>query len=70
MKVDGENESATSPEKWSYPPVGHLRLDVDASYNEDSHSYSVGGVVKNQDGNMLLAFGQNISKPYQLFMVN
>lgn len=60
IKVYDEKESATSLENWSSLPVGNLRFDVDASYNEDSCSYSVGGVVRNNDGNLLLVFGQNI----------
>lgn len=28
-----------------------------------THSYCVGGVLRNHDGNMLLAFGHNICKP-------
>lgn len=61
MKMVGENEPATSSEIGAPRRLAFFP-DVDASYNEDSHSYIVGGVVRNHDCNMLLAFGHNILK--------
>ncbi|XP_073021819.1 uncharacterized protein [Primulina eburnea] len=51
-----------SPRDWTVPPVDHLRLDVDAAYNINSNSYAIGGIVRNHEGQPVLAFGKKIHK--------
>ncbi|XP_073019468.1 uncharacterized protein [Primulina eburnea] len=53
----------TSSGKWVAPPKDKLRLDVDAAYNEESNCFAIGGVVRNHEGQPVLAFGKKISKP-------
>ncbi|XP_073137696.1 uncharacterized protein [Henckelia pumila] len=54
---------AASPEKWFVPPVNCLRLDVDVAYNERLNAFAFGGVVRNHEGQPLLAFGRLLVKP-------
>ncbi|XP_073138874.1 uncharacterized protein [Henckelia pumila] len=56
-------KSVSSPTKWEAPSLGHLRLDVDVSYHENNHRCGIGGIVRNQAGQPLLAFGQSIPNP-------
>ncbi|XP_075504352.1 uncharacterized protein LOC142541772 [Primulina tabacum] len=48
---------------WTPPPSQHLRLDVDAAVNDHLNIYGIAGVIRNQDGNMVLAFGNRIEPP-------
>ncbi|XP_073154204.1 uncharacterized protein [Henckelia pumila] len=57
-----------SPHSWSLPPTGKLRLDVDASFDEDNNMCGIGGIVKNQEGQPLVAFGNNIMMPGSVVM--
>ncbi|XP_075473411.1 uncharacterized protein LOC142504428 [Primulina tabacum] len=50
-------------ERWTRPPVNTLKLDVDATVNFDTGGYSIGGIVRDHDGQILVAFGKRISKP-------
>ncbi|XP_073014553.1 uncharacterized protein [Primulina eburnea] len=54
---------SSSPNQWIAPPINHLRLDVDAAYNVNSNQYAIGGVVRDHEGQPLLAFGKKITKP-------
>ncbi|XP_073061928.1 uncharacterized protein [Primulina eburnea] len=56
----------TSPGKWVAPPKDKLRLDVDTAYNEESNCYAIGGVVRNHEGQPVLAFGKKINKPQSI----
>ncbi|XP_075524301.1 uncharacterized protein LOC142556702 [Primulina tabacum] len=38
-------------------------MDVDACYNEHTHRYSIGGVIRNHEGQPVLVFGNKIEKP-------
>ncbi|XP_075478778.1 uncharacterized protein LOC142519627 [Primulina tabacum] len=48
---------------WTPTPSQHLRLDVDAAVNDHLNIYGIAGVIRNQDGNMMLAFGNRIEPP-------
>ncbi|XP_073059735.1 uncharacterized protein [Primulina eburnea] len=48
---------------WEPPRPSALKLNVDASVNEERHMYSVGGVVRDSQGRLLLAFGKQINQP-------
>ncbi|XP_075500174.1 uncharacterized protein LOC142538760 [Primulina tabacum] len=52
-----------SPATWMGPPEDKLRFDVDAAYNEGSNSFAIGGVVRNHEGQPVMAFGRKIDKP-------
>ncbi|XP_073271551.1 uncharacterized protein [Primulina huaijiensis] len=43
--------------------MGQLRLDVDAAFRDQQNSFGVAGVLRNSDGNLILAFGRRIEKP-------
>ncbi|XP_073152476.1 uncharacterized protein [Henckelia pumila] len=55
-----QNDSTSN---WTAPPVNNLRMDVDVAYNEGLNSYTIGGVVRNHEGQPVLAFGHRIPKP-------
>ncbi|XP_073057094.1 uncharacterized protein [Primulina eburnea] len=57
------HEPLSSPNSWIAPRVNTLRLDVDASYNEGSNSFALGGIIRSHEGQPILAFGKNIAKP-------
>lgn len=57
-----------SPVKWSAPPVGHLRLDVDVSFPEIGNCCGIGGVVRNHVGHLGAAFGRRHLKPGSVLM--
>ncbi|XP_073015691.1 uncharacterized protein [Primulina eburnea] len=61
-------EPTNSPKTWIAPPLNHLRLDVDAAYNETSGSFAIGGVVRNDEGQPMLAFGKKITKPQSVLL--
>ncbi|XP_073036602.1 uncharacterized protein [Primulina eburnea] len=56
-------EHISSPRRWIAPPINQLHLDVDAAYNVHSNRYAIGGVVRNHEGQTLLASGKQITKP-------
>ncbi|XP_075499758.1 uncharacterized protein LOC142538287 [Primulina tabacum] len=58
----GKNQ-CHSPEIWMGPPEDKLKLDVDDAYNEGSNSFAIGGVVRNHEGQPVMAFGSKIDKP-------
>ncbi|XP_073120771.1 uncharacterized protein [Henckelia pumila] len=45
------------------PTHGTLRLDVDAAFRDNLNSYAIGGIIRNLDGQPILAFGRKIEKP-------
>ncbi|XP_075523989.1 uncharacterized protein LOC142556414 [Primulina tabacum] len=49
-------------ERWTRPPVNTLKLEVDAAVNFDTGGYSIWVIVRDHDGQILLAFGKGISK--------
>lgn len=49
--------------KWSKPPKGHLRLDVDAGFNDQFGKYRVRVVIRDSLGNICVASAQRIRKP-------
>ncbi|XP_075499320.1 uncharacterized protein LOC142537712 [Primulina tabacum] len=61
-----EPNKCISPKVWVSPPEDKLRLDVDAAYNEDSNNFAIGGVVRNHEGQPVLAFGRKIDKPQSI----
>ncbi|XP_073137538.1 uncharacterized protein [Henckelia pumila] len=48
---------------WKPSDLGCLKLNVDASVNTNSNKFSVGGVVHDNQGRLLLAFGKQINQP-------
>ncbi|XP_073153943.1 uncharacterized protein [Henckelia pumila] len=63
LMINKSDECATSSVRWSKPMINHLRLDVDAVFQEHTNNYSVGGVLRNHEGQVVLAFGLKITKP-------
>ncbi|XP_073042013.1 uncharacterized protein [Primulina eburnea] len=49
--------------RWKKSQVNHRRLEVDATINEATNNYSIGGTVRDHEGHILIAFGRKISKP-------
>ncbi|XP_073119573.1 uncharacterized protein [Henckelia pumila] len=56
-------ETNESPSSWSAPPLNLLRLDVDAAFNDSVNGFAIGGVIRNHEGQPILAFGKRIRKP-------
>ncbi|XP_073137107.1 uncharacterized protein [Henckelia pumila] len=46
--------------KWMPPPRGKLRMDVDAAFNVDLNLYAIGGVVRDHEGSLVIAFGKKV----------
>ncbi|XP_073061791.1 uncharacterized protein [Primulina eburnea] len=63
LTLASNRDHISSPSRWIAPPINHLRLDVDAAYNVNSNRFAIGGVVRNHEGQPLLAFGKKITKP-------
>lgn len=59
---------SSSPAKWMAPPVDFLRLDIDASFPENSDFCGVGGVIRNHMGQMVMAFGRTLPKPESIVL--
>ncbi|XP_073121176.1 uncharacterized protein [Henckelia pumila] len=53
----------STKEKWMPPPVSQLRLDTDAAVKEDKNLAAIGGIVRNHEGQPLMAFARNINLP-------
>ncbi|XP_073133400.1 uncharacterized protein [Henckelia pumila] len=47
---------------WIPPTPGRFKLNVDASVNEATNRYSMGGVLRDHQGRLLLAFGKHITQ--------
>ncbi|XP_073049019.1 uncharacterized protein [Primulina eburnea] len=54
--------------KWKKPEKTALKLNVDACVNENLNRYSVGGVLRGNQGRLLLAFGKQIPKPISVLV--
>ncbi|XP_073016142.1 uncharacterized protein [Primulina eburnea] len=48
---------------WSLPRNCSFKLNVDAAVNVESHKFSIGGVVRDNQGRLMLAFGKQINQP-------
>lgn len=59
----GVEKGRTCVHHWLPPPVGSLKMNTDACFNKELNHYSVGGVVRDSQGRLLLAFGKQISQP-------
>ncbi|POO01051.1 hypothetical protein TorRG33x02_032340 [Trema orientale] len=59
LKVDGALLPKNRPvcDKWKCPLAGHLKLNVDAAIDSTSNSIGVGGVLKDNNGNVIDALG-------------
>ncbi|XP_073057074.1 uncharacterized protein [Primulina eburnea] len=55
--------SENAVKKWTRPATGTSKLNVDACINESLNRYSIGGVLRDCQGKLLLAFGKQITKP-------
>ncbi|XP_073046213.1 uncharacterized protein [Primulina eburnea] len=52
------------PEKsWTPPRASTLKLNIDAAVNNQLSHYCVGGVVRDKQGRLLMAFGKQINQP-------
>ncbi|XP_073152483.1 uncharacterized protein [Henckelia pumila] len=49
--------------KWKQPGLNKLKLDVNALINDATGDFSIGGLVRNHEGQALLAFANRILKP-------
>ncbi|XP_073057409.1 uncharacterized protein [Primulina eburnea] len=49
--------------KWTKPPLGHFRLDVDAGFHEQKGVFSVGAVITDHRGFICAASGRGIRHP-------
>ncbi|XP_073061932.1 uncharacterized protein [Primulina eburnea] len=49
--------------KWTKPPLGHFRLDVDAGFYEQKGVFSVGAVIRDHLGFICVASGWGIRHP-------
>ncbi|XP_075504360.1 uncharacterized protein LOC142541783 [Primulina tabacum] len=63
LRISPARNLLCAPTAWMAPPMHSLRMDVDACYNEHTHRYSIGGVIRNHDGQPILVFGNKIEKP-------
>ncbi|XP_073120906.1 uncharacterized protein [Henckelia pumila] len=52
-----------SPNIWQPPPVGFCRLDVDASFQDQTSLCGVGGIIRGHEGKLLAAFGKTLPMP-------
>ncbi|XP_073304541.1 uncharacterized protein [Primulina huaijiensis] len=57
------SERGSQEKTWKPPRSSTLKLNVDAIVDEDQNLYSVGGVVRDTQGQLLLAFGKQINQP-------
>ncbi|XP_075524512.1 uncharacterized protein LOC142556903 [Primulina tabacum] len=53
----------SSPRVWHPPPLGQFRLDIDAAFRDQQNVFGIAGVLRNSDGNLILAFGSRIEQP-------
>ncbi|XP_073298446.1 uncharacterized protein [Primulina huaijiensis] len=58
----------SSVKKWKKPEKTDLKLNVDACVNENLNRYSVSGVLRDNQGRLLLAFDKQIPKPILVLM--
>lgn len=60
----------TSHSRWTRPETNCFIMNVDAAVNWESNNFSVGGVVRDHEGRMVLAFGRKISDHHLLPLQN
>ncbi|KAK6120349.1 hypothetical protein DH2020_045906 [Rehmannia glutinosa] len=58
-----KDSGVSSTAKWSPPPLGKSRLEVDACVNELRGRFGVGGIVRNAENKPILAFGKVVETP-------
>ncbi|XP_075524463.1 uncharacterized protein LOC142556843 [Primulina tabacum] len=63
LRISLARNPVRAPTAWMAPPMHSFRMDVDACYNEHTHRYSIGGVIRNHEGQPVLVFGNKIEKP-------
>ncbi|XP_073311023.1 uncharacterized protein [Primulina huaijiensis] len=63
LRISPARNPLCAPIAWMAPPMRSLRMDVDACYNEHTHRYSIGRVIRNHEGQPVLVFGNKIEKP-------
>uniref|UniRef100_A0A803NY29 RNase H type-1 domain-containing protein n=1 Tax=Cannabis sativa TaxID=3483 RepID=A0A803NY29_CANSA len=54
----------TEPIKWTHPPAGCLKLNVDAAFDEDGSVIGVGAVVRDYFGDVVGAFSKSLPGCY------
>lgn len=59
---DGSRKSE-SENRWTRPPENRLKMNVDVAVNWETNSLAIGGVVRDNEGRMVLAFGKIILRP-------
>ncbi|XP_073132998.1 uncharacterized protein [Henckelia pumila] len=65
-KITNAGERGRPELRWMPPSSCLLKLNVDAAVNEDMHLYSISGVVRDNQGRLLLAFGKQLNQPISL----
>ncbi|XP_073119950.1 uncharacterized protein [Henckelia pumila] len=63
LKISHEHRNTDYSSNYSNFMSTDLRLEVDAAVNEDKDRCGIGGVVRNEEGNIVLAFGRQTKKP-------
>ncbi|XP_073133398.1 uncharacterized protein [Henckelia pumila] len=56
-------EERSSPTLWEKPTANWHRIDVDASFNKAITQCGLGGVIRNQNGHVVVAFGKAVKIP-------
>ncbi|XP_073041771.1 uncharacterized protein [Primulina eburnea] len=68
LSINQHHSATTSQETWQPPLEGTVRIDVDASFNTAAKVCGLGGVIRGNDGTMVIAFGLAIPKPDTVVM--
>ncbi|XP_073042029.1 uncharacterized protein [Primulina eburnea] len=63
LNVAPQRSLEPSLARWQRPMEDQRRMEVDAAVNEATDNYSIGGIVRDHAGHILLAFGRKIPKP-------
>lgn len=62
--------SLSSTQRWSKPPLGFLKLNVDATWKEDPALTGLGVVLRDSDGSLLGSFAQALDVDFVPYLQN
>ncbi|XP_073017958.1 uncharacterized protein [Primulina eburnea] len=62
-KIEEASLRQNSEKVWKPPASCALKLNVDVAVNEVRHQFGIGGVIRDNQGRLLLAFGKQINQP-------
>ncbi|XP_073057064.1 uncharacterized protein [Primulina eburnea] len=68
LSINQHHSATTSQETWQPPLEGTVRIDVDASFNTAANVCGLGGLIRGNDGTLVIAFGLAIPKPDTVVM--